>query len=71
MIQTPTKSYLTLYKEPIEFRDTQLKVFWTADEINLEKDVHDILTNCTEAEKHGIFTTLKLFTHYEMSAGEE
>ena len=47
MIQTPTKSYLTLYKEPIEFRDTQLKVFWTADEINLEKDVHDILTNCT------------------------
>ena len=71
MIQTPTKSYLTLYKEPIEFRDTQLKVFWTADEINLEKDVHDILTNCTEAEKHGIFTTLKLFTHYEMLAGEE
>jgi len=70
-IQTPTESYITLYDTPVKFRDNQLKVLWTADEINLEKDVHDILTNCTDAERHGIYTTLKLFTHYEMKAGED
>lgn len=71
MIQEKTESYITLYKEPEDFRDRQLSVFWTADEIKVEKDVHDVLTNFTEAERHGVFTTLKLFTHYEMKAGEE
>jgi len=71
IIQTPTKSYITKYQTPIDFRDKQLRVFWTSDEIKVEKDVHDILTNMSEAERHGIFTTLKLFTHYEMCAGEE
>lgn len=71
MIQNPTESYITLYPEPEHFRDKQLSVFWTANEIKVEKDVHDVLTNFTEAEKHGVFTTLKLFTHYEMKAGED
>lgn len=70
-MQTPTESFLSLYKEPEAFRDQQLKVFWTADEIKVEKDIHDILTNFTEAERHGVFTTLKLFTHYEAKAGED
>lgn len=70
-IQTPTKSFLTQYKEPENFRDQQLKIFWTADEVKVEKDVHDILTNFTESERHGVFTALKLFTHYEAKAGEE
>ena len=70
-IQTPTESFLSLYKAPEDFRDKQLKVFWTATEIKVEKDIHDILTNFTEAEKHGVFTTLKLFTHYEAKAGED
>lgn len=70
-IQQATESYLTVYKQPEIFRDEQLKIFWTADEIKVEKDVHDILTNFTPAETHGVFTTLKSFTHYEMFAGED
>lgn len=70
-MQTPTKSFLSHYKAPEDFRDKQLKVFWTATEIKVEKDIHDILTNFSEAEKHGVFTTLKLFTHYEAKAGED
>ena len=70
-MQTPTESFLSHYKAPEDFRDKQLKVFWTATEIKVEKDIHDILTNFTEAEKHGVFTTLKLFTHYEAKAGED
>lgn len=37
----------------------------------MEKDVHDILTNLTEAEKHGVLTVLKLFSLYELYAGRD
>lgn len=59
------------YKEPTQFADDQLKIFWLADEIKVEKDIQDILTNFTEAEKHGAITTLKLFSLYETHAGDE
>ncbi len=54
-----------------KFTDDQLNVFWTAHEIQVEKDVHDVLTNLTEAERHGVFTVLKLFTLYEVKAGAD
>jgi len=59
------------YPEAIEFTNQQLKVFWLPDEIKVEKDVQDILVNMTPAEKHGVITTLKLFTLYEVAAGSE
>ena len=31
------------YKEPVEVADKQLKIFWLPDEVNVEKDVQDIL----------------------------
>lgn len=46
-------------------------MFWTHGEIRVEKDVHDILTNLTEAEKHGVLTVLKLFSLYELYAGRD
>ena len=58
-------------KEPVEFADTQLKVFWLPDEIKVEKDVQDVLVNFTESEKHAVITTLKLFSIYETHAGSE
>lgn len=70
-IQTPTEIYRVEYPEIEAFTKKQLDIFWTADEIKVEKDIHDILTNFTEAERHGVFTTLKLFTMYEMKAGSE
>ena len=70
-IQTPTEIYRVEYPEIEAFTEKQLDIFWTHKEIKVEKDIHDILTNFTEAEKHGVFTTLKLFTMYEMKAGSE
>ena len=58
-------------KEPIEFANQQLKVFWLPDEIKVEKDIQDMLVNMTEAEKHAVITTLKLFSIYETHAGSE
>lgn len=58
-------------KEPIEFANRQLKIFWLPDEIKVEKDIQDVLVNMTEAEKHAVITTLKLFSLYETHAGDE
>ncbi len=58
-------------KNVIEFADNQLKVFWLPEEIKVEKDIQDVLTNFSEAEKHAVITTLKLFSLYETHAGDE
>lgn len=57
--------------EPIAFAKEQESIFWTADEINVEKDIQDMLVNLTPSEKHGVITTLKLFSLYETHAGDE
>lgn len=62
---------VTTYKEAIEFSDQQLRIFWLPDEVKVEKDIQDILTNFTESEKHAVITTLKLFSLYETHIGDE
>lgn len=69
-IQTPTESLELHYPEAHAFQDLQQSVFWTANEVNLEKDIQPLLTELTEAERHGIITVLKLFTLYETRADE-
>lgn len=70
-LQTPTRSYVVHYPEAIKFAETQEGIFWTANEINVDKDKQDMLVNMTEAEHHGVVTTLKLFTLYELAAGTD
>jgi ribonucleoside-diphosphate reductase beta chain len=53
------------------FIDPQLSVFWLPKEPNLEKDIQDIRVNLSQSEKHGVLTVLKLFSLYEVQAGEE
>lgn len=65
------EAYIFDYKEAVEFADTQNDVFWTHKEIDVEKDVQDIMVNLSEAERHGVISVLKLFTLYEIVAGEE
>lgn len=59
------------HKEPVEFANQQLKIFWLPDEIKVEKDIQDVLVNFTPAEKHAVITALKLFSIYETHAGSE
>lgn len=59
------------YPEFVEMADKQNSVFWTHDEIKVEKDVQDIRVNMTDAERHGVLTVLKLFTLYEVEIGDE
>lgn len=47
----------------------QQDIAWTEKEIAVEKDIQDIKINMSESESHGVITTLKLFTLYELKAG--
>jgi len=66
-----TNSLVVKYPEVVEFTNKQLKIFWLPEEIKVEKDIQDILVNMSETEKHGVITTLKLFSLYELKAGAE
>jgi len=70
-IRTKKTSYTYDYLEAIEFAKLQSGIFWTDDEINVEKDIQDIRVNMTKAEEHAVITTLKLFTLYELVAGRD
>ena len=58
-------------KQVIDFTEKQMNVFWLPDEVKVEKDVQDVLTNFSDAEKHAVVETLRLFSIYETHAGDE
>jgi ribonucleotide reductase beta subunit family protein with ferritin-like domain len=70
-IQQKTDSLITQYPEVEAFTKKQLSIFWLPDEVKVEKDVQDVLVHMSESEKHGVTTTLKLFTKYELKAGAD
>ena len=67
----PKSEYIVDYPVAIEFAKQQAEIIWFPDEIEVEKDLHDLKTNCTEAEYHGVISTLKLFTLYELNVGND
>lgn len=70
-ITTPKDTYTVDYPQAVEFRNKQASIFWPPEEVKVGKDKQDILVNMTPAERHGVITTLKLFTKYELIIGEE
>ena len=69
--QIPKKTPTYDYKAAVEAVEAQHNIFWLPTEPKVEKDLHCIKTELTEAEYHGVLTTLKLFTLYEIVAGNE
>lgn len=70
-IKTPIDGYIDKYPEFGKMADEQMKIFWPHDEISVEKDKQDLMVGMTESESHGIITTLKSFTKYELFVGNE
>lgn len=70
-LTTPKFTYTFDYPQAIELADMQNSVFWTHEEIELSKDIQDILVYMTPAERHGVITVLKLFTKYELTVGAD
>ncbi|QDP59478.1 MAG: putative ribonucleoside-diphosphate reductase subunit beta [Prokaryotic dsDNA virus sp.] len=70
-ILTKKDTYTFDYPEVFQFEEAQQKILWTASEVEVSKDVQDLLVNMTEAESHGVKEVLKLFTLYEIIVGGE
>lgn len=70
-IQTPSTSFVCDYPEAIEFMNQQQSIYWPHFEVKVHKDKQDFLVNLSDAERHGVVTTLKLFTKYEWIIGNE
>jgi len=70
-IEEPKESYTVDYPQAIEAAKKQTSIIWFAEELGVEKDENDLRTKCTEGERHGITTVLKLFTQYELMLGGE
>jgi ribonucleotide reductase beta subunit family protein with ferritin-like domain len=66
----PKDTYTIDYPVAIEFARKQQEIMWFDFEVEVEKDLHDLKTNFTEAEYHGLTSTLRLFTKYEISVNE-
>lgn len=68
-IETPKDTYTEDYPQATASAKEQTRIIWFAEELGVEKDEGDIRTKCTEGERHGITTVLKLFTQYELMLG--
>lgn len=70
-MQTPTDSFVADYPQAIEFMNQQQAIYWPHFEVKVHKDKQDFLVNLTDSERHGVITTLKLFTKYEVIIGND
>jgi ribonucleotide reductase beta subunit family protein with ferritin-like domain len=70
-MQTLKTTFTVDYPEAIEFMNSQQAVYWPHFEVKVYKDKQDILVNLTPQEKHGVITTLRIFTKYEQIIGSE
>lgn len=68
-ILTPKDTYTVDYPQAVKASQEQARIIWFAEELGVEKDEDDIRTKCSEGERHGITTVLKLFTNYELLLG--
>lgn len=68
---TKKGTYTFDYPQVLKLELQQIENFWMPKEPKVEKDIHCILTEMSDEERHGIITCLKLFTLYELVVGDE
>lgn len=69
--QQKQEAYIVTYPEAIAFAETQFSIAWPPSEYPVEEDLHELLTKASEADRHAVTTVLKLFTKYELVAGND
>lgn len=66
-----TGAYLEVFTPILELTNQQFAIGWPPHEFPVEEDLLEAKKVLTESEYHGLVTALKLFTLYEMKAGEK
>jgi len=70
-IRTPKSTYTVDYPVAIAAAQQQFLTLWSAEELGVEKDEHDVRVNLNDGERYGLSYLLKLFTQYELILGDE
>lgn len=71
-LQKESSSYVDKYPEFVDAVDFQTKnLFWTAEEIDLDKDKQDLRFKLNDAQRHAISFNQRLFTKYEDVIGND
>lgn len=68
-IETPKDSYVADYPQATQAAIAAQSVFWTAEELGVEKDEADVRTKLTGGERHGLMTVQSIITQYELMIG--
>lgn len=68
-IESPKSSYTVDYPQAVEASINQMAVFWTAEELGVDKDAGDVRTKFTDGERHGLQTVQSIITQYELMIG--
>lgn len=59
----------TEYPEFVEYATKQQHSNWLHTDASVDNDLHSMLVDLSDAERHAIITVLKLFVHYELRLG--
>lgn len=59
----------TEYPQFVEYAIKQQHSHWLFSDPGVENDLHSMLVDLSEAERHAIISVLKLFVHYELRLG--
>lgn len=59
----------TEYPEFVEYATKQQHSQWLHTDASVDNDLHSMLVDLSDAERHAIITVLKLFVHYELRLG--
>ena len=68
--QVPS-GWVIQYRDIEALAEQQAVVFWPGKDPDVPADIHDIITKATDADRHAIMYSLKLFTLYELMAGQD
>jgi ribonucleotide reductase beta subunit family protein with ferritin-like domain len=71
ILQEKQEFYDVQYQWALDAIDLSEKSHWKFDETDPAGDFHDVKVNLSVQESHGLTETLRLFTQYELSVGQD
>lgn len=69
MLQRAEYYSSTEYPQFVEYATKQQHSNWLFNDPSVENDLHSMLVDLSDAERHAIISVLKLFVHYELRLG--
>ncbi len=70
-LHKPYDAYIEVFDPASKLADKQFSIQWPWSEFPVADDIHQIRTVFNEKERDSVIASLKLFTHYELKAGNE